>query len=448
MIDSPNEITVYTFIIICFYLVAMRNIWVIVSEKMNSSAALTWILVNISFPFIGVPLFFFLGQNRLKHYRKRREKRVMSPNKELFRSSTHNDLRLITTGPEAFSLIKNEIRHAKQSIILQYYIFRTDSLGLNIIELLIEKAREGVQVFFLYDNLGSFSLTGKHSRRMKAAGVHVENFLPFSFRFNLQINFRNHRKMVLVDGKCCFLGGMNVGEEYLGKRRHWRDTQVQIKGPACHEIMDTFCEDWTFAASKKNLEALKKLRQSDEKAGSGKFPLQVFSYGPGDELHRGLFMFMDLLSKAEESITIATPYYIPDHVLQKVLELAVLKGIEVKLIIPAKSDSLAVQLINQFNVKHAARRGAMVHLYEPGFMHQKVILVDEQFALLGTSNFDNRSIYLNFETSIVVEDHSFAVQVKEMLDKDLKNCRLLTVSEDKLAHRLAEKIMRLAAPLF
>lgn len=448
MLDQINDTNLYTVIAVIFYLLAFRNIWFIIAEKMNAPAAITWILVNISFPMIGVPLYFFLGQSKLKSYGKRMRRKVTSRHNPIVSEPSKNKIKVICSGQEAFAEIFSTIESADTFILVQYYIFRTDSLGLKLIDLLIKKARTGVQVFFLYDNLGSFGLIGKHGHRMKQAGIHVVRFLPFTLQFNLQINFRNHRKVILVDGSTCFLGGMNVGEEYLSKNKHWRDTQLKIQGPACEAIMETFFDDWSFASTDKERQVLEPLMKVIPTETEGDCKLRVFSFGPGDQWDTGLLMFMDAIQSARKSITIATPYFIPDLILERCLDLCLVKNIEVNLIVPAQSDSYSVQLINQHYIKKIARKGANVYLYADGFMHQKVLLIDESKAIIGTSNFDNRSIYLNFETSILIEDSSVAKEVKTMLDEDLKKCRPLKDAESGTWNNFLGNIIRLASPIF
>ena len=445
----------YLVVVIVLYLIAFYNVVVIIREEVNPSSAITWIFVNLSFPFIGVPLYFFLGQTKLKTYRKRRKRferyfrPTLAPLKNQQPVQTINRLTMLDSGDAAFDAMLTAIEQAELYILIQYYIFRPDKLGDKFKTLLMAKAAAGVPVYFIYDNLGSIGLTGQYTRQLRRSGVHVARFLPLQFRFNLQINFRNHRKLVLVDGKKAFIGGMNVGLEYLSHSSFWRDTQVMIEGPAIIELAYTFIEDWNFAANYKRGSQLKKLLtplpQPEVDHGS---PTQVFSFGPGDSLNIGLYIFMELLQSAKESITIATPYFIPDLTLERCLELAILKGIEVKLIVPQRADHWYVQLVNQYYIRRISRFGAKVFLYQKGFMHQKVILVDDSRTLIGTANFDNRSIYLNFETSILASCKVFSRATKKMLNQDIKDSIPFDPKKDPLWYRYTSKVFRLFSPLF
>lgn len=438
-----------------FYAIALYNVVVIIREEVNPSSAITWIFVNLSFPFIGVPLYFFLGQTKVKSYRKRRQKVErffrphLTPSKNQRPVQTINKLTMLNTGDLAFDTMFGAMEAAQDFILIQYYIFRPDKLGERFKKILMDKAEAGVAVYFIYDNLGSIGLTGQYTRQLKKSGVHVARFLPMQLRFNLQINFRNHRKLVLVDNQKAFIGGMNVGVEYLGHKSFWRDTQVMIEGPAILELAATFNEDWNFAASKSRRYQLKKtLAKNLPRAVETGSPTQVFSFGPGDRLNIGLYVFMEFLQSAKESITIATPYFIPDLTLERCLELALLKGIEVRLIVPMRADHWYVGLVNQYYIRRLARFGAKVYLYQKGFMHQKVILVDDKKTLIGTANFDNRSIYLNFETSILVSCSIFSEETKNMLAQDRQDSLLFDPRKDPFWYRYSSKVFRLLSPLF
>ncbi|SMF05589.1 cardiolipin synthase [Pseudobacteriovorax antillogorgiicola] len=451
MIDifQPVDAVIYSVLIGCVYALAIRNVWAIVSSEMNPSAAATWILINISFPFLGVPLYFFLGQSKLRLYSKRRRKRLKGRNHDYPPLTSYNKIHLLTSGQGTFDEIFAEIENAKDYILIQYYIFRTDRLGLKFIDLLIKKAQQGVKVFFLYDNLGSLGLTGTHTRNMKQNGIYVARFLPLRIRFNFQINFRNHRKIIVIDGHKAFMGGMNVGVEYLGIEKHWRDTQLKIEGPGCAQFSQTFADDWSFAASPKYREPLDTaLDHRSEHIPQGPCATKVYSFGPGDDLDYGLYLFMNLIQNAKESIYIATPYLIPDLVLERCLELAIIKDIKVVIIVPERTDSIVVQIINNHYVRRLCHRGAQIYLYQAGFMHQKVVLVDQEKALVGSSNFDNRSIYLNFETSVLVENESFSLEVYEMLMNDISRSEQLEVNKIRFVERHLGNILRIASPLF
>lgn len=428
---------------------AIRNIWTIISQEMNHSAASTWVLINIAFPIIGVPLYFFLGQSKLKVYNRRRKKRLNRKPTPFPPQKTNNEVELLVDGKEAFDAIFQAIDQAEHFILVQYYIFRTDRLGLELIDRLSQKSKQGIQIYFLFDNLGSLGITGYQKLQMKKAGIRVARFLPFELRFNLQINFRNHRKCILIDGHTAFVGGMNVGVEYLGVEKHWRDTQVQVRGAACLELAQTFADDWAFAApARYHIHLERTLADLPRYEGEHRYPVSVYSFGPGDDIERGLYLFMNLIQEAKEQIIIATPYMIPDLILERSLELALVRGVELIIIAPKQTDHRVVQPINNYYLRRLSLKGAKVWQYSTGFMHQKVILVDKYKSLIGTSNFDNRSIYLNFETSLLIEDHDFGIEVDAMLKEDIKNSEELDIEKLSRLDRWVGNFLRLASPIF
>lgn len=462
-------------IIAIVYLLAILNVFKILRDELSPSAASAWILLNLSFPFLGVPLYYFLGQNKIKGYSKRRQatrppessEREAQKLEDLVKGNIKaeetkrnnfdfapppslNHIEILDSGDLAFKEIFAAISKAQSFILVQYYIFRPDSLGLHFKQLLIERAQAGVKIFFIFDNIGSVELSGRYIRQLKAHGIQVVRFLPFQFRFHLQVNFRNHRKLVVVDGQTAFLGGMNVGDEYLSRKKFWRDTQIKITGPAISSLMETFLDDWNFAVrpKRRNLPA-PYIEQATPLLKEGGIPTQVISFGPGDQLAIGLYLFMHLIQSAKQSIIIATPYYIPDEVLERCLELAIIRGVEVTLLVPKKPDHWIMKPISFTAVRRLAKMGGQVYLYEKGFMHQKVMLIDRKQAMIGTSNFDNRSIYLNFETCVVITDETCANHVHQMLSQDIKDSSLLDPKKEESPwYLMFVNFARLLAPLF
>lgn len=461
-----------TFIVLIYGL-AFYNVFKILRDHSNPTSATAWILVNLSFPLIGVPVYYFLGQSRLKSYLKRRQRtrqelshyrevkefqklvtdpKSLAPHQEaswISQSPTNNHIDILDTGTRVFDEIFTAVAEAKSFILIQYYILRPDVLGQKFKKLLIERAEAGVAIFLIFDNLGSVGLTNKYIRDLKRHGIQVARFLPFTLRFNLQINFRNHRKLVLVDGEVAFVGGMNVGEEYLGRRRLWRDTQLKIVGPAILKLAETFIDDWNFAVSEDRHHLPSQHIYKAHPKENGEVPTRVISFGPGDEIEIGLFMFMHCIMSATKKIVLATPYFIPDTTLERCLMLAIQRGVEVCLIVPKKADHWYIKPVSRPYARRLAEAGGKVYLYHKGFMHQKVMLIDDETAIIGTSNFDNRSIYLNFETCIVTQSKEFGKKVATMLRKDIEDAEPLDAkSRESKLWLLASNLMRLLAPLF
>ena len=456
------------------YLIALINILRIVRQDLSPGAALSWILINAAFPLLGVPLYYFLGQSKITGYVKQRNLIPKSTEKhaggiskgprlpsyamtmvaslskldELYQAFP-GEADLMIDGKEAFPEIFKAIGEAKEYILVQYYILKQDRLGLELKGLLESKAARGIKVYLLIDDWGSFGLGRRYVRDLKKAGVKVVRFLPVGLRFSFQVNFRNHRKLVLIDGKVAFTGGLNMGVEYLGNKKagHWRDTHLKLTGPCLGPLITTFIEDWNFA-SKKDLSSVISFPEVSINPEKAKW-IQTISFGPGDDLPSGgLTLFTQAIHSAKESLWIATPYLIPDSILENALIMAALRGVKIRILIPQKADS---KLVHMVSLVHGERlkKYAEIFLYTNGFMHQKVILIDKSSSIIGTSNFDNRSIYLNFETSLVIHNQKFASKVAAMLEKDFSNA--VPMSQKRPLRGFTKKFsrfIRLLGPLF
>ncbi|MGE0173550.1 MAG: cardiolipin synthase [Oligoflexales bacterium] len=463
------------------YTLAFYNCFRIIGQNISPQTALAWILINAAFPPVGVPLYYLLGQNRLKSYVKRRRKsrkRRMETDQiserfevdqmpvvpyisefegfarlsESFTPSLATDVQLLIDGEMTFESIFQEIKSAKRYIFVQYYILRSDRLGLELKQLLIEKAKEGVAIFLLLDHIGSFFLTQSYLKDLSDSGVHIAKFLPL--RLNLQINFRNHRKLVVVDGRSAFLGGLNVGVEYLGKQKaaYWRDTHVKVTGAVVERLEEVFLDDWYFAARKRTKRLPALVLQRKVLGGSpstSPTPVQVVSFGPNDETQIGLLLFLQIINIAKERLWIASPYFVPDSTLEQHLELAAVRGVDVRILIPSTSDHHFVHWVTMGYAKKLVQKGIKVFCYQKGFMHQKIILVDNELTVLGTSNFDNRSIYLNFETALLVYGKNFGDKITAMLVKDFASSRELTMEATKTSWlvNFRSGLVSLLAPL-
>lgn len=302
----------------------------------------------------------------------------------------------------------------------------------------------------LYDELGSSSLKRQWREEFKAAGIQI---LPFNTRQGpknrFQLNFRNHRKIVVVDGRSTWIGGLNVGDEYLGKDPKltpWRDTHLHIEGPAALAAQATFLSDWYWASR----EFLTGLSWHPQPSADSDKSVLVLASGPADEQETASLFFTNLLNLARKRVWIATPYFIPDESTMVALRLALLKGVEVRIITPELNDNWFVRYAANVYLSELAGLGAKVHFYERGFMHQKVMLVDDKVAIIGTVNFDNRSFRLNFEISGVVANKGFAGELERMLRADISHSSELTdyrLEEESLWERLKARGSALLAPV-
>ena len=306
-----------------------------------------------------------------------------------------------------------------------------------------------MRVYFLYDEVGSRDLSDAYKTEMREVDIEV---FAFNTRQGLgnrfQLNFRNHRKVVVVDGKVTWIGGSNVGDEYLGrdpKFPKWRDTHVRIEGPAALAAQLSFLEDWHWATGQ-----IPELDWTPVAAAEGNEPVLIVPSGPADELETMALMFTHAINTARERIWIASPYYVPDEAVVAALQLAGLRGVDVRILIPDQPDVLPVYLAAFSYFDEAARTGVKFYRYNDGFLHEKAMLIDHAAAAIGTANFDNRSFRLNFEITALLADPGFISQVEQMFLNDFERSILVGPGEytDRpFWFRLAVKVSRLASPI-
>lgn len=361
---------------------------------------------------------------------------------------SNNDVRLLVNGDATFQAIFAAIDSATQVVLVQFFIVHDDELGRALQQRLCERARAGVKVYFLYDSIGSHALGRSYVRVLQQAGVDAR---PFSthpgFVNRFQLNFRNHRKLVVVDGACAFVGGHNVGNEYLGKRpplAPWRDTHVEIRGAAVLDLQMAFAEDWYWAAR----EVPHLMMPPPGRVGD--MLCQVVPSGPADAQETCSLFFVEAIQSATRRIWITSPYFVPDEAVFAMLRLAVLRGVDVRILIPSRPDHLVVFGASTIYAYQAVRAGVRMYRYQPGFLHQKVILIDDEAAAVGTANLDNRSFRLNFELMVMTAHPGFAADVARMLEADFAQAREIG-RDDFLGRptvlRIAMHVAKLFAPI-
>lgn len=327
-----------------------------------------------------------------------------------------NDVSLLINGQATFDAILSAIADARAYVIVQFFIVHDDTIGRRLQAALLERAAAGIPVYFLYDSIGSHDLPSQYIDTLRAGGVTVHAFATrrkFVNRF--QLNFRNHRKIVVVDGTVAFIGGHNVGDEYLGANPRlspWRDTHIRVAGPAVTGIQRAFIEDWHWATGK--------IPSLNRDAGLSRADMhcQVVPSGPADTLETCSLFFVELINAAQKRLWLSTPYLVPDEAVFSALRLAVLRGVEVRLLIPCRRDHFVVFEATMRYAYDAVRSGIEIYRYQPGFVHQKVVLVDDVAAAVGSANLDNRSFRLNFEIMLLTVDRGFAAAVHDMLQHD------------------------------
>ncbi|WP_338472001.1 cardiolipin synthase [Niallia sp. XMNu-256] len=460
---------------------------VIFLEKRNAGSTWAWLLVLYFIPILGFILYLILGKKlpkghlfqwedrkkigieeiiseQLDHFHSQR----FTPPNELFQDykgliymlldnndailTTNNQIQIFTDGNKKFRSLFEDIKNANNTIHLQYYIFKNDNLGGQLIQLLTEKAKQGVKVRILYDDLGSRGTRKKHFRSLIAAGGEVEAFFPSSFPLiNFRINYRNHRKLVIIDGKVGYVGGFNVGDEYLGLNKrfgYWRDTHLRMVGNSVHAIQTRFILDWNQASESNDIAYSPNLFPSIQ--SQGQTSMQIVTSGPDSEWEHIKYGYIKMISYARESILIQTPYFIPDASLLDSLRIASLTGKDVRIMIPNKPDHPFVYWATYFYIGEMLKAGAKAYIYDNGFIHAKTIIIDGKLASVGTANIDVRSFKLNFEVNAFLYDEEIASSLTESFNKDIVVSTELTLEEYEqrsLKIRFKESISRLLSPI-
>lgn len=360
-----------------------------------------------------------------------------------------NSVRTLVNGEATFHAIFDAIEQAKQYVIVQFFIVHDDALGDMLRDVLVKCAARGVRTFFLYDSIGSFDLPARYVNELRAGGVVVH---PFStkrhFVNRFQLNFRNHRKIVVVDGERAFVGGHNVGVEYLGAKpplSPWRDTHIEVRGPAVANIQFVFTEDWYWATQE-----LPDCEPPAVASRQDNMFCLAMPTGPADRQETCSLFFVEAINAARRRLWITTPYLIPDEAVFSALRLAVLRGVDVRIMIPSRRDHYVVFEASTLYAYDAIRAGIRIFRYQPGFLHQKVVLIDDVAAAIGSANLDNRSFRLNFEIMVLTVHRGFAAEVEAMLMRDFEETLEIDRSEYRAApafRKITMHLARLFAPI-
>ncbi len=449
-------------------------------ETRTPQGATAWAVALNLFPYITVPAYWAFGHTEMEGYvvARHSDLRKFQPvSLKLKNSLSENGLRtdvtqpmgkmlealaglsftrgnsaeLLVDGEESFDSMFEAIDSASSYILVQFYIVRDDNLGKKLRDKLIAKAKQGIKIYFLYDELGSMGLSGDYIDSLIKSGVQITGFSTNTRQGRkYQLNFRNHRKILIVDGKVGFTGGLNVGDEYLGKHgtlTPWRDTHIRVTGPVVPLLQVSFGEDWYWATQT----VLDHLNWEAEKSEDGQDVTALcLATGPADPMESCAMFFLAAINSAEKRLWIATPYFVPDIQILSALQLAALRGVDVRILIPEKQDSQLVYFSSFSYLEDLEGTKIQTYRYHAGFMHQKVVLVDDDFASVGSANFDNRSFRLNFEITMAVKDEKFAGEVAAMLEDDFSKSDLVTVKdlrEKPFVFRLASRVSRLLAPI-
>jgi cardiolipin synthase len=363
-----------------------------------------------------------------------------------------NEVEILVDGQATFDSIFAGIAKAQRYLLVQFYIVRDDALGKELAERLIERANAGVQVYLLYDDVGSTGMPKRYRKQLRDAGVKVAGFNQRHKFLRIygptRINYRNHRKIVVVDGEHAWVGGHNVGMEYLGadpKYGRWRDTHVRISGPATLSCALLFREDWEWATGE-----ILPATPPETVATPGDQSVLVMGSGPADRLEECAIAFTDIIGRARERLWIVSPYFVPDTDIRTALFAAKLRGVDVRIMLPDRPDHIMVWLASIAHADNMVEHGVDVYRFADGFLHQKVVLMDDQIASIGSVNFDNRSFAINFEITLWFTDKATIDGVLAMLLADFKMCRQVDIDEVKgrrLHMRFVTQAARLLSPL-
>lgn len=469
-----------------YFLNILLAIYVVFQERKNPSATWAWIMIMLFVPVVGFFLYLFVGQDmrkrkvftqkeeedqfyQLLNGQKQRLGQYQNEFKDSLVRDYHdiihlhlaaheslytqdNSVDIYTHGHDKFHNLFHSIKNAKSYIHIQYYIIRGDELGQKLLSLLIQKAKEGVNVKLLYDGMGClWTPKGMFEDLIQAGGKVVCFFPPFIPYINLRVNYRNHRKICVVDGEEGYIGGFNIGTEYIGKNKkmgYWRDTHLKIMGSAVQMLELQFLLDWRFAS--KEQVSLDNYISSNHPIKYGNVGIQIVASGPDSKWPSIRNGYLKMINEAKESIYLQTPYFIPDDSLLEALKLAALSGIDIQIMIPNKPDHPFVFWASLSYMNELLQAGAKCYTYEKGFLHAKTLVIDKTICSVGTANFDIRSFKLNFEVNAFIYDKNISQKLAESFHNDLINSRELTLELYKKRGtivKIKESISRLLSPI-
>ncbi len=464
-------------LVVLYFAVVITAVVVVLRENRNPIRALAWVVALLFLPGVGLVFYLFFGRSlKGRHMISRHNKRKLmhdhTPRKidintlnllpehrsliklahTLCRApfTINNDVTIFTDGVSKFEALKNDLRNARHSIQLQYYIFLDDKLGKEIAEILEAKAKEGVIVKVLYDHVGSFSADNSFFRKMKEAGVDPHPFFKVTFpQLANRINWRNHRKIVVIDSEIGYIGGMNIADRYidgLPDGEVWRDTHFRVQGDIVESRVYSFAIDWNFLKKQPELPRFKPAA-AERSNNTG---IQLVTSGPTESWNNLSMVFLKAISSARKSILIQTPYFLPTDTLLYALQTAALAKIDVRIMMPEKTDSVLLHYASFSYITQCLKSGIKVYLYEPGMLHAKAMIVDDDFVTAGSTNFDFRSFENNFECNLLIYDSAINRQMRDIFFNDLRYCRKITLQQwrkRKLHQRFLESLLRLVSPI-
>ena len=476
-----------------FYLNLTLSLIIVFFQRRDPRTVWTWILVLNFLPTIGIILYLFIGQD----YRKSRMFKLKSVEDSIRRATIRqekfftksemvkndlyakeyhrlmqynlmsggslltmkNSLDIFTDGNNKFDALIEDIKNAEKYIHLEYYIIKQDYLFLNIAKELIKKADEGIEIRIMFDGMGGRFMSKKILENLKSHGIKLGVFFPATLgRINFRINYRNHRKIAVIDGKIGYVGGFNIGKEYVdGSKKfgHWRDTHLRIVGEAVNGLELRFGLDWKYATKEDIFLNDKYFTQLDDmdfvpEEGDNILRMQIISSGPDSETKLIRDNYIEIINHAKDHVYIHTPYFIPDEAFISALNIAARSGVDVRLMIPCMPDHPFVYSATLSWAGTLLEAGGKVYTYEKGFLHAKSVMADGKVACVGTANMDIRSFELNFEVNAMIYDEDIAIELEDNFMRDIYDSKEYTLSMYKnrsLIQRVKEQVSRLLSPL-
>lgn len=472
---SPFAHALYDVFMILYVLTIVATLVVILSENRNPVKSLAWATVLVLLPMVGIVLYLFFGRSlKSRHMLSRKNwlrlhagddlrnaamQQLTDGNKLQSHLTTKlvqapyyqgNDIDIYVDGKSKFDDLMHDIEQAKRYVYVQYYIIENDNLGRQLGDLLVAKARKGVQVRVIYDHVGSYSINAAFFQRLRKAGVEAYPFLKITItKLANRLNWRNHRKLVVIDGRVGYIGGMNVADRYVTGtkgRRPWRDTHLRIVGPAVTALHNTFATDWCYM--KRDLAAMP-ADVKPEVSPTG-YDMQIVASGPTDKFNAISFVVLRAITMAKKSLYIQTPYFLPSDALLKALQVAALSGVDVRLMVPRRTDSKLLHMASGSYLKECLLAGIKVYFYDFSMLHSKVIIVDDNFVTTGSSNFDFRSFEHNFECNALIYGEEFNRRMKDIFIEDQRLSTRLSLAQWRrrpVTTKALESLARLLAPI-
>lgn len=487
LVDYINSTWLWWTVTIAYILIVLGVIAIVISENRNPVKSLAWVTILLLLPAVGLVLYIFFGRNiQNKRIISRRNRRKLKKLEELGRvksdparqsetSLQHirlahslqgatytegNIVELFNNGKEKMEALLADISTARHFINLEYYIISDDCIGRQLAEALMERSKAGVKVRIIYDSVGSFKTSGKYFRRLKEAGAEAYPFFNVAFPpFGTRVNWRNHRKICVIDNEIGYIGGMNIADRYVNGGKHfdtWRDLHLRITGPGVASLQKWFAIDWNFMG-----QPLIEEEELKPVASGGALPslrtaigspagLQLLTGGPVNQWMNLTLMFQHIISSAKKLVYLQTPYFLPTEGLLHALQIASLSKVDVRIMLPRRSDSDMLRWASFSYIQQCLQAGIKIYLYDGGMLHSKAIIIDDDFATVGSTNFDFRSFEHNFEANMMVYSREFNNVMRKQFLADQKSCKRVDANEWRkrpVGEKTLESIMRLFAPI-